>query len=129
MGVYNGSEWNEVTATPANVGVMGDVKAMHMANGTTLIYIGGTFTFLRGGMRVNCIATYDTVTKAWGQLSVNGAVGQQWSVRNCSNIRHGSVHWWGVSSYTVRLICWRSCHVEWDCVDSTAGWYQQRHHR
>jgi hypothetical protein len=75
MSVYNGSQWNGVTATPANVGVMGDVKAMHMANGTTLMYIGGTFINLRGGMRANYIATYDTVTKAWGQLSVNGAVG------------------------------------------------------
>jgi hypothetical protein len=75
MAVYNGSEWNGVTATPANVGVMGDVKALHMANGTTLMYIGGTFIYLRGGMRVNYIATFDTVTKAWGQLSVNGAVG------------------------------------------------------
>jgi hypothetical protein len=75
MGVYNGSEWNGVTSTPANVGVMGDVKAMHMANGTTLMYIGGTFINLRGGMRVNYIVTYDTVTQAWGQLSVNGAAG------------------------------------------------------
>jgi hypothetical protein len=75
MGVYNGSEWNGVTATQASVGVTEDVNAMHMANGTTLMYIGGTFIYLRGGMRCNYIATFDTVTKAWGQLSVNGAAG------------------------------------------------------
>jgi hypothetical protein len=80
IGVYNGSEWTGVTATMPALGINLNIKALHMANGTTLMYIGGTFTNLRGGMRANYIATFDTVSKAWGHLSVNGAVGVNWEV-------------------------------------------------
>jgi hypothetical protein len=100
VGVYNGSQWNGVTATPVNVGVMGDVKAMHMANGTTLMYIGGTFTSLRGGMRANYIATYDTVTNVWGQLSVNGAVGVNNGVYAIAAISATEVYIGGVFTAT-----------------------------